>query len=79
MLSPILLNLVCLEPEQAMFLPAGELHAYLDGVGIELMANSDNVLRGGLTSKHIDVDELLRVTRHALVNASSTPSPWSTT
>jgi mannose-6-phosphate isomerase len=60
-LSPILLNLVYLEPGQAMFLPAGELHAYLDGVGIELMANSDNVLRGGLTSKHIDVSELLNV------------------
>lgn len=60
-LSPILLNLVCLDPGQAMFLPAGELHAYLDGVGIELMANSDNVLRGGLTSKHIDVSELLNV------------------
>ena len=60
-LSPILLNLVCLEPGQAMFLPAGELHAYLDGVGIELMANSDNVLRGGLTKKHVDVEELLNV------------------
>jgi len=60
-LSPILLNLVCLEPGQAMFLPAGELHAYLDGVGIELMANSDNVLRGGLTKKHVDVGELLNV------------------
>jgi mannose-6-phosphate isomerase len=60
-LSPILLNLVYLEPGQAMFLPAGELHAYLDGVGIELMANSDNVLRGGLTKKHVDVEELLNV------------------
>lgn len=59
--APILLNLICLEPGQAMFLPAGELHAYLDGVGIELMANSDNVLRGGLTPKHIDVSELLSV------------------
>jgi mannose-6-phosphate isomerase len=59
--SPILLNLVCLEPGQAMFLPAGELHAYLDGVGIELMANSDNVLRGGLTPKYIDMPELLNV------------------
>ncbi len=58
--SPILLNLICLKPGQAMFLPAGELHAYLDGVGIELMANSDNVLRGGLTPKHVDVPELLR-------------------
>jgi mannose-6-phosphate isomerase len=59
--SPIILNLVCLDPGQAMFLPAGELHAYLDGVGIELMANSDNVLRGGLTPKHVDVKELLNV------------------
>lgn len=58
---PLLLNLICLEPGQAMFLPAGELHAYLEGVGIELMANSDNVLRGGLTPKHVDVPELLRV------------------
>jgi len=60
-LSPIVLNLICLEPGQAMFLPAGTLHAYLDGVGIELMANSDNVLRGGLTPKHVDVKELLNV------------------
>ncbi len=58
-LSPVFLNLVCLKPGQAMFLPAGELHAYLEGLGIELMANSDNVLRGGLTSKHIDLPELL--------------------
>ena len=60
-LSPILLNLICLEPGQALFLDAGELHAYLEGLGIELMANSDNVLRGGLTPKHVDVPELLRV------------------
>ncbi len=59
--APVILNLVRLEPGQAMFLPAGELHAYLDGVGIELMANSDNVLRGGLTPKHVDVPELLKV------------------
>lgn len=44
-----------------MYLPAGQLHAYLKGVGIELMANSDNVLRGGLTPKHVDVPELLKV------------------
>ena len=60
-LSPILLNLICLEPGQAIFLNAGELHAYLKGCGMELMANSDNVLRGGLTPKHVDVPELLRV------------------
>jgi mannose-6-phosphate isomerase len=60
-LSPILLNLVRLKPGQAMFLEAGELHAYLEGVGMELMANSDNVLRGGLTPKHVDVPELLNI------------------
>lgn len=60
-LSPILLNLVRLAPGQALFLSAGRLHAYLEGVGIELMANSDNVLRGGLTLKHMDVDELLAI------------------
>jgi mannose-6-phosphate isomerase len=60
-LFPLFLNLVRLEPQQAMYLPAGELHGYLEGVGIELMANSDNVLRGGLTPKHIDVQELLAV------------------
>jgi mannose-6-phosphate isomerase class I len=58
--SVLLLNLVRLRPGQAMFLPAGELHAYLQGVGVELMANSNNVLRGGLTHKYVDVDELLR-------------------
>lgn len=58
-LCPIFLNLIRLEPGQAMYLPAGELHAYLDGLGMELMANSDNVLRGGLTPKHMDLPELL--------------------
>lgn len=60
LLSPLLLNVVRLESGQAMFSQARQLHAYLQGTGIELMANSDNVLRGGLTSKHIDVPELLR-------------------
>jgi mannose-6-phosphate isomerase len=60
-LSPALLNLVCLNPGEAMFLVSGELHAYLSGLGMELMANSDNVLRGGLTPKHVDVEELLSV------------------
>ncbi|PID74038.1 MAG: mannose-6-phosphate isomerase, class I [Desulfobacterales bacterium] len=62
-LSPLYLNLVCLAPGQSMYLPAGQLHAYLDGTGIELMANSDNVLRGGLTPKHMDIPELMRVLR----------------
>jgi mannose-6-phosphate isomerase len=60
-LAPLLLNLIELKPGEALFLPARELHAYLEGVGMELMANSDNVLRGGLTPKHIDVPELLKV------------------
>jgi len=60
-LAPLLLNLIELKPGDALFLPAGELHAYLEGVGMEVMANSDNVLRGGLTPKHIDVPELLKV------------------
>ena len=59
--GPILLNLILLQPGQALYLPAAELHAYLEGTGIELMANSDNVLRGGLTPKHVDIAELLRV------------------
>jgi mannose-6-phosphate isomerase len=57
----MLLNLVHLAPGDAIFLPAGNLHAYLRGVGVELMASSDNVLRGGLTPKHVDVDALLDV------------------
>ena len=59
-LSPMLLNLIRLKQGQALFLRAGELHAYLKGFGMELMANSDNVLRGGLTPKHVDVPELLK-------------------
>lgn len=58
--SVYLLNLVRMVPGQGMYLPAGELHAYLEGTGIEIMANSDNVLRGGFTSKHVDVEELLK-------------------
>lgn len=57
----LFLNLVTLRAGEALYLPAGNLHAYLRGIGIEVMAASDNVLRGGLTSKHIDVPELLAV------------------
>jgi mannose-6-phosphate isomerase len=60
-LAPALINVVRLEPGQALFLPAGVPHSYLLGTGVEIMANSDNVVRGGLTSKHVDVPELLRV------------------
>ena len=59
-LAPFLLNPLQLAPGEALFLPAGELHCYLRGMAVELMANSDNVLRGGLTPKHVDVPELLR-------------------
>jgi len=57
----LFLNCVRLQPGEALFLAAGNLHAYLGGTGIEIMAASDNVLRGGLTPKHVDVPELLRV------------------
>ena len=60
-LSPIFLNVIQLQPGEATYIPSGELHAYLEGAGLELMANSDNVLRGGLTSKHIDIPELLKI------------------
>jgi mannose-6-phosphate isomerase len=61
--SIFLLNLVRLGPGQGMFIPAGVLHAYLEGVLVEVMAASDNVLRGGLTPKHVDTGELLPVLR----------------
>lgn len=60
-ITALLLNHVHLEPGEAIYLGPRVLHAYLEGVGIEIMASSDNVLRGGLTSKHVDLDELLRV------------------
>lgn len=60
-LAAALLNYVVLAPGEALYLPAGNLHTYLHGTGVEIMANSDNVLRGGLTPKHVDVPELLRV------------------
>ncbi len=57
----LLMHTAVLRPGQVLYLPAGNIHAYLEGLGIELMASSDNVLRGGLTPKHVDVDELLAV------------------
>lgn len=62
-LVALLLNRVDLAPGEALFLDAGHLHAYLSGLGLEAMASSDNVLRGGLTSKHVDVDGLLEIVR----------------
>ena len=60
-LASLLLNRITLAPGEAIYLPAGNLHAYLHGMAVEVMANSDNVLRGGLTPKHVDVPELLRI------------------
>ncbi|CQR63715.1 mannose-6-phosphate isomerase, class I [Streptomyces leeuwenhoekii] len=62
-LAAMLLNHVRLHPGEALYLGAGIPHAYLSGLGVEIMANSDNVLRCGLTPKHVDVPELLRVVR----------------
>lgn len=67
----ILLNLVELAPGEALFLRPGVIHAYLRGVGVELMSASDNVLRGGLTHKHVDVEEMLRV-----VDFRPSPAPY---
>ena len=64
-LISLMLNRVSLAPGEALYLAAGNVHAYLRGLGIEVMASSDNVLRGGLTPKHVDVAELLRTVRFA--------------
>jgi mannose-6-phosphate isomerase len=67
----LMLNLVTLKRGEVLYLPAGNIHAYVEGLGIELMAASDNVLRGGLTPKHIDVPELLSV-----LDFSPVPVPY---
>lgn len=61
-LVSLLLNHLVLAPGEAIYLPAGNLHAYLSGLGLEVMAASDNVIRGGLTPKHIDKAELRNIT-----------------
>ncbi|EOX4224626.1 mannose-6-phosphate isomerase, class I [Vibrio cholerae] len=68
--SPLFLNVVELKPGEAMFLFAETPHAYLKGVGVEVMANSDNVLRAGLTPKYIDVPALLANTKFQPIKAS---------
>ena len=60
-LAALLMNRVTLRPGDALYVPAGQMHAYLRGTGVEVMANSDNVIRGGLTNKHVDVGELVKV------------------
>ncbi|MEO5900078.1 MAG: mannose-6-phosphate isomerase, class I [Ilumatobacteraceae bacterium] len=69
-LVALILNRLILQPGEAIFLDAGNLHAYLLGTAIEVMASSDNVVRGGLTSKHVDIDELL-----AIVDLTPLPDP----
>jgi mannose-6-phosphate isomerase len=61
--APLLMYLIHLEPAEALYIDSGELHSYLEGAGVELMANSDNVIRAGLTPKHADIPELLRILR----------------
>ncbi|MCL9780170.1 mannose-6-phosphate isomerase, class I [Vibrio sp. S4M6] len=61
--APLMLNVITLKPGEAMYLDALTPHAYIKGAGLEIMANSDNVLRAGLTPKHMDVDELVHCTR----------------
>ena len=60
-LISLLLHLVALQPGEAIYLAARQLHAYLDGIAVEVMAASDNVLRAGFTQKHVDVAEVLRI------------------
>src|SRR5699024_5102340 len=67
-LVALLMHLIELAPGEALFVPSGTIHAYVSGLGLEVMATSDNVIRGGLTVKHIDVAELERV-------VSYTPAP----
>jgi len=73
----LLMRHATLAPGQAVFLPAGGLHAYLHGTGVELLANSDNVVRAGLTPKHIDVAELLKLTDPAVAVPVIEPRPAS--
>ncbi|MEJ5359745.1 MAG: mannose-6-phosphate isomerase, class I [Desulfobacterales bacterium] len=72
-IAPAWMNVLRLEPGRAVFLPPGLLHAYISGVGIELMADSDNVIRGGLTAKHVDPQELLRTVDFTLESAREIP------
>lgn len=69
----LLLNHVMMKPGEAIYLPPGNLHAYLHGTAVEIQANSDNVLRGGLTPKHVDVPELLRILDFSAGDVSTMP------
>jgi mannose-6-phosphate isomerase len=73
--ASLLLRHAVLAPGTAVFMPAGGLHAYLHGTGVELLANSDNVVRAGLTGKHVDVAELLKLTDPAAAVPVIEPQP----
>jgi mannose-6-phosphate isomerase len=73
--ASLLLRHAVLQPGEAVFLPAGGLHTYLHGTGVELLANSDNVVRAGLTGKHVDVPELLKLTDPAVAVPVVEPRP----
>jgi mannose-6-phosphate isomerase len=75
LVAMLLMRHAVLAPGQAVFMPAGGLHAYLRGTGIETLANSDNVIRAGLTGKHIDVPELLKLLDPAVTVPVLTPAP----
>jgi mannose-6-phosphate isomerase len=78
-LMPLVLNHIVMRPGEAIFIGSGIMHAYLSGTALEIMANSDNVIRGGLTSKHIDLPELLAILRFVPVRpALEFPFPAST-
>jgi mannose-6-phosphate isomerase len=81
-LAALLMNRVTLQPGEALYMPAGNLHAYLSGGGVEIMANSDNVMRGGLTPKYVNVDELLAILdftpgfRGLITSVEESPGVW---
>lgn len=81
-LAALLLNRVELSPGEALYIPCGQMHAHLRGTGIEVMASSDNVVRGGLTSKHIAVDDLVQVVNYSwidpevLTGTQTAPGVW---
>jgi mannose-6-phosphate isomerase len=77
LVAALLLNYTVLEPGEAVYMAAGGLHAYIKGVGVELLANSDNVLRAGLTCKRIDIPELLRLVDPAVPVPVIHPHPLS--
>lgn len=69
--TPLMLNVITLQPGEAMYLTACTPHAYINGTGLEIMANSDNVLRAGLTPKFMDIDELMDCTEFVSIPAES--------